>query len=70
MLQINALIIISYSYKSYILIFFRWIDTLPDGPDEPPQSKLKNRNSTVSFFFLELFVVFIKNILRFPLAIN
>lgn len=32
---------------------FRWIDTLPDGPNEssePLQSNIKNRNSTVSIF--------------------
>lgn len=31
---------------------FRWINTLPDGPDEPQHSLLneKHRNSTVSLF--------------------
>lgn len=29
---------------------FRWIDTLPDGPDEvQSQSNINKRNSTVSF---------------------
>lgn len=36
--------------------FFRWVDTLPDGPEEQSQSNLNRRNSTVSFFFPECFL--------------
>lgn len=38
-------------------IFFRWVDTFPDGADELSQPKFKNRNSTVSYFFPRIFFI-------------